>query len=224
MLFRSPALQITQLVFVDPSTSNINSFLDATQSGIEVVWLNPNQDGLQQIAAITSQYTNLDAIHILAANNGNQLTLGSGTLTTSDIASRGGEVTQISKALKDTGTVDFYATDSSDINFVEKIASVASSSGLVEAQRLVAANPQLDGGHHEIVFIDSNVDNWQQLAADVKPGIEIVLINGAGNGLQEISDYLSGQSNIDAIHFVSHGNQGELFFGSLDVTLNNLTD
>lgn len=67
----------------------------------------------------------------------------------------------------------------------------------------------------EIVFVDGQVQDYQQLLAGIKPGTEVVVLDPKGDGLKQISDYLSGRSGIDAIHIVSHGLPGQVTLGSL---------
>ncbi|MDF3932364.1 DUF4347 domain-containing protein [Pseudomonas citronellolis] len=76
---------------------------------------------------------------------------------------------------------------------------------------------------HEIVFVDSNVADYQQLVADAKPGTEVVVLDASGNGLQQMADYLRGREGIDAIHVISHGQAGEVRFGSLVLSEANLS-
>ncbi len=83
---------------------------------------------------------------------------------------------------------------------------------------LRAADPSQDSGRTEIVFIDSNVTDWQTLANSVRSGVEIVLLDGTGDGLREMADYLAERSDIDAIHVVSHGSSGEAYLGTADLT------
>ncbi|MDH1730429.1 Ig-like domain-containing protein [Pseudomonas chengduensis] len=67
----------------------------------------------------------------------------------------------------------------------------------------------------EIVFVDGQVQDYQQLLAGIKPGTEVVVLNPTGDGLKQISDYLAGRIGIDAIHIVSHGLPGQVTLGSL---------
>ncbi|MBU3639604.1 DUF4347 domain-containing protein, partial [Polynucleobacter sp. AP-RePozz3-80-G7] len=224
----NPGLQagsITELIFVDSQACNNIQFADLSKPGVEVIMLNPTEDGLSQIATITQGYADLTAIHIVASATSSGLGLGSAKYSSLDLSARSADILQISQMVSSNGVVDFYATDTNafqaDLHFVDKVATY-SASGVLEAQRLVAADPSLDAGKTEVIFIDSNLDNWQQLASSVKPGLEVVLVNGWGDGLQEVADYLGGRTNIDAIHIVSHGSQGELFFGSLDATSGNI--
>jgi hypothetical protein len=80
---------------------------------------------------------------------------------------------------------------------------------------LVAAQPDTVNDRREVVFIDSLVPNFQQLIDGLKPGTEVVVLDGSKDGLQQIADFLQGHSGIDAIHIVSHGSAGQVQLGSL---------
>ena len=71
-----------------------------------------------------------------------------------------------------------------------------------------------DEDRQEIAFIDSSVANVDQLIAGIDPAVEIVMIDGAGDGVEQIAAALEGRSGIDAIHILSHGDQGQLFLGN----------
>lgn len=67
----------------------------------------------------------------------------------------------------------------------------------------------------DIVFVFDNLPNWQQLAAGVREGAQVVVLDGAHDGLAQMADYLKGRSGIDAVHIISHGAQGQVHLGSL---------
>jgi VCBS repeat-containing protein len=91
-----------------------------------------------------------------------------------------------------------------------------------EARLLVEGDPSRDGGRREVAFVDTNVADWQTLVAAVRPGIEVVLLDGRGDGLKEMADYLADHGPVDTIHVISHGSRGELFLGALDLTAGDL--
>ena len=75
---------------------------------------------------------------------------------------------------------------------------------------------------HEIVFIDTNVPDWQTLAAAVKPGVETILLDPSSDELAQIADALKDRHDIDAIHIISHGAEGDIVLGDLHLTEQNL--
>jgi hypothetical protein len=77
----------------------------------------------------------------------------------------------------------------------------------------------------EILFIDSQVPDYQSLASGAKPGVEVVLLNPDSDGLQQIADFLSRHPdpNLTTIDIVAHGTSGEMMLGSTDITDANLS-
>ncbi|WP_460825297.1 DUF4347 domain-containing protein, partial [Massilia solisilvae] len=80
----------------------------------------------------------------------------------------------------------------------------------------------LDATRHEIVFIEDNVENYQQLVAGVKPGVEVVVLDHTRDGLQQMLAALDGHAPVDAIHLVTHGSEASIRLGSTEVSLANL--
>ncbi|MBE9186355.1 DUF4347 domain-containing protein [Microcoleus sp. LEGE 07076] len=75
---------------------------------------------------------------------------------------------------------------------------------------------------NQIVFVDAAVEDWQSLAAGVKPGIEVILVDRAGDGIAQISQALHGRNNIESVHIISHGESGSLQLGQTNLNLDNL--
>jgi hypothetical protein len=199
--------QISELVFVDSHIADYSQFFSLSSVNIDVVSLDANQDGLTQVAAITQNYSGLTNIRIITNIGDSGFELGSTVLSQNDFSTRTADIAEISQCINANGLLSFYSADNSSYlaghDFVEKLAIFAGSTGEFEAKKVIDANSVLDDGKHEIVFIDSNLTNWQQLVDSARSGVEVVLINGQGDGLKEIANYVSGQSQIDAIHIVS---------------------
>ena len=53
---------------------------------------------------------------------------------------------------------------------------------------------------------------------------EIIRIDSDDNGLQIISDTLATQSNVDAVHLISHGSDGNVNLGNVALSHNTLPD
>ncbi|VTU22034.1 cadherin-like domain-containing protein [Variovorax sp. RA8] len=70
---------------------------------------------------------------------------------------------------------------------------------------------------HEVYVVDRNVANWQQLAASVPAGSELILLDTGSSGVQQLADSLGGQSGITALHILSHGSAGEITLGNEQV-------
>nr|USU32458.1 tandem-95 repeat protein [Methylobacterium sp. OTU13CASTA1] len=73
-------------------------------------------------------------------------------------------------------------------------------------------------GRHEIVVIDRGVADLATLLAGVPAAAEVILIDSATDGFDQLADALKGRSGIDAIHILSHGSAGDLRLGTGDLT------
>lgn len=73
---------------------------------------------------------------------------------------------------------------------------------------------------NELVVINSNVHDYEQLISDLEHmddptrSIEIVLLDNAEDGLAQMSEILDDRGNLDAIHIISHGSEGQLALGN----------
>ncbi|MDF5707991.1 MAG: Calx-beta domain-containing protein [Nostoc sp. S4] len=75
-----------------------------------------------------------------------------------------------------------------------------------------------------IIFIDSEVIDYQSLVAGVTPGSEVVILDHTRDGLTQITEFLAGckPNSVQSIHIVSHGSEGSLQLGSTYLSLTNL--
>ncbi|MFW9620821.1 MAG: DUF4347 domain-containing protein, partial [Macromonas sp.] len=68
-----------------------------------------------------------------------------------------------------------------------------------------------------LVFIDARVSGYENLINDLPSDAEVVVLDSHTNGLEQIAAYLSGRTDIAAIHVLSHGSQGALYLGNTRV-------
>lgn len=86
--------------------------------------------------------------------------------------------------------------------------------------------PRTPSGH-EIVFIEDNVADWEQLAAqatEAHPNVEVVRLDSKADGLAQISAVLEQSHELAGIHIISHGAPGQLALGSTELTTTNLDE
>ncbi|WP_198401824.1 DUF4347 domain-containing protein [Zobellella denitrificans] len=79
-----------------------------------------------------------------------------------------------------------------------------------------------DGPRKEVVFVDTRLPDYQELLRSVDPAAEVILLDSRHDGVQQIADTLAGRSGIDAIHILSHGDQGVLLLGNAPLHGGNL--
>ena len=73
-----------------------------------------------------------------------------------------------------------------------------------------------------IVFVDPAVENAQAIVAHVAAGSQVVYLDAASDGLDQIAAYLSTHHDVASIHILSHGATGELLLGNTVLTDANL--
>ena len=78
----------------------------------------------------------------------------------------------------------------------------------------------------ELVFVNENVPDYEQLIADLQGSddnrvIEVVILDSDRNGIDQITEILAERSDLAAVHFISHGTDGQISLG--DSWLNSAT-
>ena len=80
------------------------------------------------------------------------------------------------------------------------------------------AAAQLD--RHELVFVDTSIEDYEVLVDDLRSAIpegrslEVILLDRERDGIEQITDFLNDYEGLDAIHIVSHGDEGAAQLGS----------
>jgi trimeric autotransporter adhesin len=74
----------------------------------------------------------------------------------------------------------------------------------------------------EVVFVDAGVQDYQQLINNLPVGSEVVTLDSTRDGFAQMAEYLSGRTEIDAVHLISHGRASEVHAGSTWLSLDNL--
>lgn len=73
----------------------------------------------------------------------------------------------------------------------------------------------------QIIFVDSSVQDYQSLIQGID-GAQIVILNENFSAIDQITNALADQKDIEAVHIVSHGSEGSLKLGADVLNDNNL--
>lgn len=82
--------------------------------------------------------------------------------------------------------------------------------------------PSMKGS--SIAFVDSSVENYQQLVAGMAPGIEVHVLQSGSDAISQITQTLLQRHGIESLHIISHGQAGSLDFGSGSLNSYNMGD
>jgi hypothetical protein len=72
----------------------------------------------------------------------------------------------------------------------------------------------------ELVFVDSVISDYQQLVEDLIAScsdcraIEVVALDAGRDGIEQVSGALEGRSGLAAVHFITHGSDGQINLGN----------
>ena len=114
-------------------------------------------------------------------------------------------------------------TDVSD-DLAVQAAAVDESLLAEESQPAADANeseqPEEQQERHELVLVDTSANNYLQLVDDILAqqtegrNIDVRLLDADRDGIEQMTSLLRDYQDLDAVHLVSHGNQGAVKFGS----------
>lgn len=76
---------------------------------------------------------------------------------------------------------------------------------------------------NSLVVIDSAVLDYQHLIAGLHPDQEILVLDSAQDGVEQIARRLQHRQNLTSLHIVSHGQPGALTLGATQLSFHSLT-
>lgn len=76
----------------------------------------------------------------------------------------------------------------------------------------------------EIAFIDSSVENKEKIVEQLDDNIEVYYLDSNSDAIKQIESILQNIDDIDSLHIISHGKEGELLFSSSLVNNENIDD
>lgn len=76
-----------------------------------------------------------------------------------------------------------------------------------------------DTSTNNLVFVDSNVEGLEKLLQNNSIDTEVIMLDANTNGIEQISETLVTHLDLDSIHIVSHGQQGQINLGNTELSL-----
>ncbi|MGF1490863.1 MAG: DUF4347 domain-containing protein [Microcoleaceae cyanobacterium] len=134
------------VVIIDNSVKDIHFLLGAIQPGAEVIHLDSQSDGIEQITQTISQFDTVQSLHILTHGNAGCLTLGNTQLCLNNLKSYAPHLRRWQTALTIDADLFLYACQvalGKGIQFVQRLAQLTQTN--VAASRKLLGNPALLG-------------------------------------------------------------------------------
>ncbi|MEG3901913.1 DUF4347 domain-containing protein, partial [Microcoleus sp. B4-C1] len=73
-----------------------------------------------------------------------------------------------------------------------------------------------------VLFLDARVENSDSLARGATADTEVFVLNSTGDGVEQITRILANCSDLDSLQIVSHGREGGVQLGSIELCNDNL--
>ncbi|MBE9109971.1 DUF4347 domain-containing protein [Nodosilinea sp. LEGE 07298] len=73
-----------------------------------------------------------------------------------------------------------------------------------------------------LVFVDDSIADADTLLKGLNPGLDVVFLDSARDGIDQITEALRSRSGLDSIHLLSHGEAGGLTVGTTALNVNTL--
>ncbi|MGP2656728.1 DUF4347 domain-containing protein [Malaciobacter sp. WC5094] len=74
----------------------------------------------------------------------------------------------------------------------------------------------------QIAFIDNDVKNKEKIVEQLDDNIEVYYLDDKSDALKQIQNILEDKKDIDTLHIISHGKQGEILFSNGSLNTQNL--
>ncbi len=134
----------------------------------------------------------------------------------------------------DNLTVDLATSDTTASNDLQSanLTALPSDENVTSSGQADASSADAGSIKHQVAFIDSSLDNLQDLIdqlqatySDEDTRLDVVLLDNQSSGIHQITNYLAeSDREYASIHLVTHGGSGQIQLGSDWLNLETLAD
>ncbi|MBV1928810.1 MAG: DUF4347 domain-containing protein, partial [Gammaproteobacteria bacterium] len=175
-----------ELVVVDTATPDYQAIIDdiRAQSGeeriIEVVLLDAQSDGVEQLNELLSHYSDLDALHIISHGNAGSIALGDSSINVLDLYENSDALNDWQNAFDEEADVLIYGCDlASTVEgelFVDVLAELSGAD--VAASDDLTGSAEL-GGDWQLEYSSGEIETELAVSAGLQENYDEVLVNTA---------------------------------------------
>ncbi len=206
-----------QIVFIDPTVEDYNTLLDGLAPGTEVYLLDPQEDGLEQIAAALAGQTGIGAISIIAHGGDGAIRLGDTIVNADTVAHSQAALATIGASLAPGGDILLYSCDTgagtTGQALVDQIAA-ATGTNVAASSQLVGDVAAGDNWNLDVSSTGSAIAAPQVLSAAAEDAYaQPLVINGPPTGFPISITSFTGNTS-----FVEKGNTTINSSGYLQLT------
>ena len=81
----------------------------------------------------------------------------------------------------------------------------------------------ISAARQEILFLSPSVLDYQQLLDGISPNVEVIILDPARDGVEQMAEILAGRTGIDAIHLIGDGTEAEMHLGASFLTQDSIS-
>ena len=148
-------------------------------------------------------------------------TTSASSVTTATTTTAEASTAAATSSKSDTMTAVNTTATVSDASTAAHTTTNSASSDLASAV-IDASTTHSAANAPQVVFIESDVANYQTIISQLPSSYEVVVLDSNGDGLAQIAQWASTHSGYGAMHIISHGEQNDLMLGTLEVTSANV--
>ncbi|WP_423204654.1 Ig-like domain-containing protein [Pseudomonas kribbensis] len=192
------------VVFVDARVKDADSLLKGVAPGTQVVKLDANKDGLQQIADYLDQHQGISTVEIIAHGNAGDLWLGNSYLSADNVAQRSAVLAEIGKDMNVGGDILIYGCYTAEgdrgLSFVDSLAQLT-------GRDVAASNNRTGvGGDWDLEIATGKIESANVLSAlsmsEYQWGLATwTATNNANTGVGSLRAALASAQNGDIVTF-----------------------
>ncbi|MEM8791283.1 MAG: DUF4347 domain-containing protein [Pseudomonadota bacterium] len=192
-----PVSDRRELVFIDAAVGDVETLMADIDPNAEVIFLDADRDGVEQIAEAVQSRSNIDAIHILAHGDEGSLSLGNTELTAASIlGEHGDDLSAIGEALSVDGDILIYGCDFTGGEVgIETAALLASATGAdIAASEDLTGSAALGGDWQLETTIGTleteaiRAENWNDVLIDATVDIQVQAVDATESQYTEDGD------------------------------------
>ncbi len=194
------------VLFVDSRVKDSASLLEGVAPGTQVVQLEANKDGLQQIADYLDSHQGVSSVQIIAHGNAGDLWLGNSYLSADNVQARSEILAQIGQDMNVGGDILIYGCYTAE---GERGLSLVDSLAQLTGRDVAASNDRTGlGGDWDLEIATGNIESANVLSASAMSEYQWGLAtwtatNNLNSGVGSLRAALSSAQNGDIVTFSS---------------------
>ena len=214
------------LLVVDSRYEGLRDLVKNPPVNTQIKIVDGSKNGYQQISNFLKERGNTGLLQLQPAEVNGKLWLGTGSLEAPLSAAAKNDIAGWGDYLDGGAHILVHSREAVGNVWLDHIAALSGSQSgwsrddahpytpaatpeWVACENLTPARTPVS-----LVFVDTTVENYQILLQDIDLNATVILLDGKQDEVSQIAQAAAGYGQIDAIHIISHGSEGQLRLGS----------